>query len=264
MTIIILAGALGVVGIVVFLLFRQLRELSWQLTQLRVERDSERILRDIGLGGLEPAPITDPADQPEPVRKKRHLALYLGGFSAPLLGLRDLARRHRRTLVAGGAVTAAAAAAVSMALILSGDLTPPSGRQGPVPRYTSPAPTHTAGPTPRPSPSSTGPPGGQPPGPGGGSGDGGGQQVMTVTDTGQPLGALAPPRSPEPSGSTPPGRRPPDQGGSRTAMTPVPSAPPPRPSASASSTAPPATAPAPPCLHMRTVAELRLCLRLAV
>lgn len=134
----ILAGALGAIALIVYLLFRWLRRLSWQLTQLRVERDCEQILRQIGIGGSRPV-TTAPSVQP--VRRKRHLALYLGGMSAALVRLSDASRQHRPALVASGAATAVAVCGAG--LLLASSLTTPPG-------------TPTAPPTSIPSPPFTG------------------------------------------------------------------------------------------------------------
>lgn len=118
----ILAGALGAIALIVYLLFRWLRKLSWQLTQLRVERDCEAILREIGIGGSRPV-TTAPSAQP--VRRKRHLALYRGGMSAAFVRLKDTSRRHRPALVASGAATAIAVCGAG--LLLASSLTAPPG-----------------------------------------------------------------------------------------------------------------------------------------
>ncbi|MFF9238453.1 hypothetical protein ACF1AY_16175 [Streptomyces sp. NPDC014776] len=114
---VILAGALGAIALVVALLFRQLRDLSWQLTQLRVERDSERILRQIGYAGSTPL---DDLEVSRPVRRKRHLALYLGGLAGIAATLRGRARQRRGPVLAAarqhrGPVLAAAAGATAAA-----------------------------------------------------------------------------------------------------------------------------------------------------
>ncbi len=122
----ILAGALGAIALIVYLLFRRLRRLSWQLTQLRVERDCERILQDIGLAGSRPVttaqPATaHPATEPPavPVRRKRHLRLYqgLGGMSAAFVRMQDASRRRRPALITSGAATAVVASLATLILV---------------------------------------------------------------------------------------------------------------------------------------------------
>ena len=116
--IIILAGALGASALIVYLLFRQLRKLTWQLTQLRVERDCERILRAFGMPHVE-INLTEKGAAQEhtsattPVRRKRHLTLYLGGSVAAFLA----SRRHQRHLATAAGTAAFAAAAMIAALI---------------------------------------------------------------------------------------------------------------------------------------------------
>lgn len=129
MTQIILAGALGAIALSVYLLFRQLRKLSWQLTQLRVERDSERILHAIGVRTYQTAVNGGEEGSADPARRKGHLTLYLGGGSlaALLLQLRDYLGAQRGALAVSSAVTAAAALAAGTIVVL-----PPSG-SGPTP-----------------------------------------------------------------------------------------------------------------------------------
>lgn len=109
MIIIVLACVLGVT-LVVYLLFRRLRELSWQLTQLRVEHDSEMILRAIGVPPQIGVVIS------EPVRRKRHLRMYRGGRApAALTGLLQGLFRHRLAAVASAGMVVAV---VTTALVL--------------------------------------------------------------------------------------------------------------------------------------------------
>ncbi|MET7776247.1 hypothetical protein ABZU94_10785 [Streptomyces mirabilis] len=113
---IILAGALGALLLNV-LLFRRLRQLSWQLARLRVERDCERILRELG----KPAEIhlaerenaRDLAFSRIPVRSKAHLSLYRGGLVAAWV----TSRRHQRHFAAAASTAVFAAAAVVAVLL---------------------------------------------------------------------------------------------------------------------------------------------------
>lgn len=243
----ILAGALGAIALIVYLLFRRLRRLSWQLTQLRVERDSETILHDIGIRtGSRPARTTPPT---APVRRKRHLSLYLGGSAVGALWLRSRWREHRAGLVASGAAATAVVAAATLYLATTIDLTPP-GPATPVP-----PPSETVGPSsgPQPLPSSsagsparTAPlaslPAASP------SSGWGGDHAMWTTASLQPPAPPAtesgPPRS-SPSGGRPP---------------PPTVQPPPEPSAPAPSPSPtPATATLL-CVDAETLLELGVCL----
>ncbi|MEV7422814.1 hypothetical protein [Streptomyces sp. NPDC091212] len=69
----ILAGALGALSISVILLFRQLRNLSWQLTQIRVDRDSDNIMRALTTGEAAPTPLSLLDGRP-----RRRIDPYLG------------------------------------------------------------------------------------------------------------------------------------------------------------------------------------------
>jgi hypothetical protein len=114
---IILAGALG--AILLALLFRRLRQLSRQLAQLRVERDCERILRDIGMTWVAETNLIEVEDaQPAtaidaPVRRKGHLSLYLGQNVGDFLNR----RHHQRHLAVAAGTTVFATAAVIAALV---------------------------------------------------------------------------------------------------------------------------------------------------
>jgi hypothetical protein len=121
---IVLAGGLGVANfITVALLFRRDRQLSRQLSDMRAERNSEWILhalKSVPDNREQAAPAANgdyqpPAVGPQPVRRKKHLGLFLGGGSAAALASLGLAarrawQRHPHIVVAGalGAVTAAA------------------------------------------------------------------------------------------------------------------------------------------------------------
>lgn len=108
---ILIAGVIGALALGVYLLFRQLRTISWQLTQLRVEHDSERILHAIGVTSTAVR-----AARPDPIRRKRHLALYLGGGAAVLAFLARNVRLHPAAAATAGGVALAAAAATVVSL----------------------------------------------------------------------------------------------------------------------------------------------------
>lgn len=259
----ILAGALGAIALIVFLLFRQLRELSWQLTQLRVERDSERILHDIG---LRPGPTSlNEVDPTEPVLRKRHLALYLGGLSIALARLRESSHSHRPALVASGAAAAVITAAASL-IVLQGAPTSPPGTTPPPPRVTTPAPSHSAGVSPQPrDPQPPAGPGAAAPSSPTSRGDGHLATTLRDVVSVRPRSSLGPPgeAAPRPPSSTgrpePPrlaGGASPPRGGVGPGVSPPPPSPtPPPPSASSSSS------PTPLCVDARTLVDLLVCLR---
>lgn len=175
---IILAAGLGLQLIIVTLLFRRLRgDLNRQLRDLRAERNSEWILR-----ALKEAPesrqqavqaangsgldLEPPRGVPQPVHRKKHLGLFIGGAVVALvvtLGqtMRDL-WQLRRGQVIGAVAGVATASTTAVALLAYGPWeddshSPPSSAPTaePTPSYTKPPPP--SGPTPPPS-SSTSPP----------------------------------------------------------------------------------------------------------
>ncbi|MGW6292422.1 hypothetical protein [Streptomyces sp. NPDC055058] len=204
MTAVIVAGALGVIVITGGLFLRrllgelkalrgQLTELRRQITgiegQLRRQRAHVNFLRqlladngdtndtDSGLppqaaavNGHEPPP-TGPA----PVRRKRHLGLYIGGAAAALAAFSgvvgDLARQHRGQVVGALAGSAVTAATVSLVVIqpwstdtgYEGYEAPPIAPTVSIPPAPMPPLTRPPGPPPEPSPT-TSPPTSDPPG----------------------------------------------------------------------------------------------------
>lgn len=261
---IVLAAGLGANCIVLALLFRRLRaDLNRQLRDVRAERNSEWILHALQASpepteqqamqaangsGLEP----EPRSGPQPVRRKKHLGLYIGGGLAALgVTLVQVAREawqsHRGQLVAAAAATAAAATATVLLLAYApwrddDGRRPPSSAPtaGPAPSYTQPppsAPTPSASPSPpgsasqpsesaRPtpdgptpgSPTATAPPVPTPDGP---------EPTATPSqpEETQPPGSNPPPARPEPE-PTPPAEPPPGSPpAEEPTSTPVPSAP---------------------------------------
>ncbi|MET9081375.1 hypothetical protein ABZX77_05640 [Streptomyces sp. NPDC004237] len=240
----ILAGALGAIALIVYLLFRRLRQLSWQLTQLRVERDSERILREIGIvrSGSRPG-VTEPLE--EPVRRKHHLALYLGGgLTAALMKVRH--PRHAPAIAAGTAAATIALGAATLLLITQvphSDLpaAPPTGEASPVSSQPEPgssgdASSSSASRQPR-------APGAMP-------------AASQLTDDGGELAmgtiSNAPPDTTEAAG-TPASRSSPSRGSPEATTGTSPSAP----SAPAPSATPAETPPL--CVDLRVLLELGLC-----
>lgn len=135
----ILAGALGAFALVVFLLFRQLRKLSWQLTQQRVERDSETILHAIGLRPERESPLAVPTA--DATLRERHLSL-----------LRDLSPSRRYALLASGVIATIAIGLVTVLLVVSSgavplgaEHSPPTSTTSPESGAVSPEPTRSPG-----------------------------------------------------------------------------------------------------------------------
>ncbi|MFJ4551015.1 hypothetical protein ACIP4X_17610 [Streptomyces sp. NPDC088817] len=242
---IILAGAFGAVALFVYLLFRQLKKISWQLTQLRVERDSERILHDIG---LRTQPPDHDADQRAgPVRRKRHLALYVGGnLTAALAELRDLSRQKRQALLASGAAAMAALGAIGLLLVVGSKEIQPDDEQSVPSDAVSSAPPEPG--APRPDPATPG----ASSGPAGHGEDDDSSQVISLTDmpSSRPIGPPGATGHP-PRGSTSESASSPT---TRASPTPSHSLPAPAPAASA--------LPYTLCVDHRALRELRVCVNL--
>lgn len=180
----ILAAGLGLQFIVVVLLFRRLRQnLNRQLRDMRAERNSEQILRALqgapeaqhqavwAANGIHPEPAL--SGVAHPVRRKKHLGLYLGGGLAAMTvtvsqAMRETWKSHPLHL-AGTVVGMAAVTTVTMVLLTyqpwqDGDQRPPSSAPTAAPsfippptgtRTPSPSPSQETGASPSPSPSST-------------------------------------------------------------------------------------------------------------
>jgi hypothetical protein len=163
---IVLAAGLGVANcIVLALLFRRLRgDLNRQLRDMRAERNSELILHALrGVPDLQqPAvraangtgtELVPPPGGTHPVRRKKHLGLYLGGgLAAMVVTAAQAVRKSWKThpiQLAGAAVGVATLAAVAVVLLT---YTPWQNH----PRPPSSAPT--APPTTNPPPVGTEPP----------------------------------------------------------------------------------------------------------
>lgn len=169
---IILAAGLGVNLMAVALLFRRLRrDLNRQLRDMRAERNSEWILhalkeeaseprqravRAVNGSGLEPV-------YPPPVRRKKHLGLYIGGAVAALVvtlgeGMHAVWQSHRTQL----AVAVIGAAATTTVTLLP--VTPRHGDAVPrPPSFTTAAPPTDAASPDVADPVSSPPPGGMQP-----------------------------------------------------------------------------------------------------
>lgn len=257
-------AALGAIALVVALLFRRLGQLSRQLMVLRVERDSERILHQIGLhAGPTLLDLADPVN--EPVRRKRHLALYVGGgLTAAVAKLRHIGRNYPHATVAVSVATVAAVCTTAVLLALGGGTPPPRRGNGAPSVTVSPGPSGTPGISPAPSrtgPSREPPPTASEPSSGPGSGEGGDEAISSS----EPVAARSPTLpDPGPSGQQPPGgptgSSPEEPPGSSPPAT---TAPPTRSPTETSAPPPPATSPGTPpllCVNVRTLLELELCL----
>lgn len=122
-----LSGVLGAVVLALVLIARQQRNLTAAITQLRVEITAQKIAT---LTHRAP-PAETPEDIPEPARRKRHLALYIGGgavaaFTALGAWFRSIWRRHRAATATATAVTIAAAGTATALVLTAAPGTPPA------------------------------------------------------------------------------------------------------------------------------------------
>ncbi|MFE7704512.1 hypothetical protein ACFU6I_01635 [Streptomyces sp. NPDC057486] len=138
---VLLAGILGAVVLAAFLLHRAHRRNREITTLLRAEVAAQRIAA-ITLGRTAVLPADDAAEQPDPVRSKRHLALRIGGGPPALPpSFGDLARPVWRGHRAATMTVTAASVAVAGALVLTSgggapqtaNAAPPATAPGPVP-----------------------------------------------------------------------------------------------------------------------------------
>lgn len=271
---IVLAAGLGTANfIAIALLFRRMRNnLNRQLSNMRAERNSEWILRALQAApeqraaqaangrGFEPPPTG-----PEPVRRKKHLGLFLGGglaaaFAALSQTARQAARTHPVALGLAAAGVAAAATVVAVAPWQNDASRSPSSAPTATITTSPPEPASpTATPTnlaPTGSPSApTGPPRAtvSPPAPPAPAVPGSSPGVLVpIVRTTRPASS---------PGGTPTGRpapQPPDRGGAGPTAT---ITPPPSPSPSATPTATYAPAVRGVCLgvHLDPLLRVRLC-----
>lgn len=155
---IILAAGLGVANFIAFaLLFRRLRgDLNRQLSDMRAERNSEWILRALKEAPLEQSAAMAangrgtevPPEGPQPVRRKRHLGLYVGGGLAALLAaLGQRVKKRPGQAVAAATGVTAAAATVMLAVVWSSDTGHPPSSAPPTATTTATV-TGTARPSP--------------------------------------------------------------------------------------------------------------------
>jgi hypothetical protein len=214
---VVLATGLGAHCIVFVLLFRRLRgDLNRQLRDMRAEHNSEWILRALRDApgravvqaangrGHEPPPMG-----PQPVRRKRHLGLFLGGGVAALLtttrSARDRRRSHRRQFA-----TTAAAAAVTATTIALVILSPweDDSNDGPPSSAPTAGPTASLTPSEPPSgssalPSRSGPAGGDGPEPDGSASTPTTTPMVPIDEMSGATGPHGQPEEPPPAGGEP-------------------------------------------------------------
>ncbi|MFJ3249177.1 hypothetical protein [Streptomyces sp. NPDC086782] len=129
----LLAGLLGATITALVLLYRSHTRHEALITQLRAELAAEKIARITAVQARPPSTIG--LAEPEPVRRKRHLALYIGGGVVAILhSLRGRSRQvweqHRAaTMTAAAGVVAAAG--TTMALLMSPSSTATPTPDGP-------------------------------------------------------------------------------------------------------------------------------------
>ncbi|SDM47771.1 hypothetical protein SAMN04487981_101651 [Streptomyces sp. cf386] len=163
---IVLAAGLGFANLIfVALLFRRGRQLSRQLSDMRAERNSEWILRALQDAPDQPAvraangaASKPPPAGPQPVRRKRHLGLYIGGLAAAMVALGGTVRNALQTPRGQWTAAAVGAAAVATAITLLIATQWPADKRGP--RSSAPTATVTVSVAPpsTPAPSATGSP----------------------------------------------------------------------------------------------------------
>ncbi|MEU1180564.1 hypothetical protein ABZ464_23480 [Streptomyces sp. NPDC005820] len=132
---VVLAGVLGAAVLAIVLLHKNSQRQADRLAKVEAELAAEKIARIT----QQPLPLALPVDDgPEPVRRKRHLALYMGGAVAAFLAslgsrLRDLVR-GRRAVAATVAASSVLVATSAFAYYKNtgSDETPDSGGQAPV------------------------------------------------------------------------------------------------------------------------------------
>ncbi|MGW4007870.1 hypothetical protein [Streptomyces sp. NPDC004763] len=109
MTDVLISGVLGAAVLAIVLLYRSDQRKTRQLNELRAEVTAQKIAAR--LQRTTPAPAADELEE-EPARRKKHLALYIGGGAAAILAalgdrFRSVWSRHRVVTAVGAAVTVA-------------------------------------------------------------------------------------------------------------------------------------------------------------
>ncbi|MGY5033247.1 hypothetical protein ACWC9U_20610 [Streptomyces sp. 900116325] len=128
---VVLAGVLGAVVLAVLLLHKARQKDRALITQLRAEMAAQKIAALTHTGPvLYGAEEAEEAEPPEPVRRKRHLALYIGGGVAAFIAFTgERARslwKNRRTATATVTVASVAVAAAGAFALTSSEGTSPA------------------------------------------------------------------------------------------------------------------------------------------
>ncbi|MFE3033096.1 hypothetical protein ACFXKY_15800 [Streptomyces canus] len=138
-----LSGVLGAAVLAVVLIYRSQQRLAARLAKIEAEVAADKIAR-LTQQLVPPALPAEEEEPAEPARRKRHLALYLGGGVAAILvsfgeRLRSSWRRSP-AFTATGTVAVVAVASTAAALCLPSNDTPPEIRNPPQPATTSQPP----------------------------------------------------------------------------------------------------------------------------
>ncbi|WP_329307003.1 hypothetical protein OG322_26130 [Streptomyces sp. NBC_01260] len=124
---VLLSGVLGAVVLAGALLHKAHQRDRARITQLSAELAAQKIAA-LTFGG---PPTLLPQEEPEPVRRKKHLGLYIGGGVAAFLAstgeqIRHAWHGHRTATTATVTVAAASVAAVGAFALTSSDGQPPA------------------------------------------------------------------------------------------------------------------------------------------
>ncbi|WP_413808194.1 hypothetical protein [Streptomyces sp. OE57] len=122
----LMAALLGAATLAIVLLYRGWKTHRAQLTQLQAQIATQQIAALTGSGPIPELEIQDTAEQEEPVRRKRHLALYIGGsviaaFASLGDRLRRLWRDHRTLATTAVATVATVGTAAALYMAPAGD-----------------------------------------------------------------------------------------------------------------------------------------------
>ncbi|WP_406178117.1 hypothetical protein [Streptomyces canus] len=137
---VVLAGVLGAAVLAIVLLYKSGQKQTARLTKLEADLAAEKIAR-ITQQRIPLSPSVAAAEEePQPARRKRHLALYLGGGVAAILA--SLGRL--RAIIRGRRATVVTAAASSVLVATSAVAYYANAGSEAAPDPTSPAPSATA------------------------------------------------------------------------------------------------------------------------
>lgn len=145
----LMALLLGAATLAIVLLYRGWKSNRELITELRAEVATQQIAALTG-GVPIPALTTNAPQQEEPVRRKRHLALYLGsGVLAVFTAIRDRLRAlwhgHRALTVTAAATIATMGTAAALIMPPAGGSTPGDSNHGGTPAAELPRPGRVAG-----------------------------------------------------------------------------------------------------------------------